>query len=377
MKQSAVKIISFSRRGIRKDFFVQGIPFGRGFTALALFVLAVVVSTTAFAGGGNRVGTNAAAQLLIPVGARDIALGGSSIATTSGIDAIFWNPAGLARSKYSANAMFSHMTHIADISVEYVALSGSFEGLGTLGLSFKTFSIGQINITTEDSPDGTGEVMSPTMVNFGLTYSSLLTDRISVGATFNLISEQFDKVSSNGFAFSAGVQYSVLGGVNGLSLGVVVKNIGPQMKFDGDGLLRQGNVNDVLRPSSFYRVTAASFELPSTIELGLAYKVNVSEQNEVNFSGIFQNNNFSADEYKLGAEYGFNNMFFVRAGYGIPQVSEDKTLPVDDKTTFIYGFTAGAGINYEMEAATLSFNYAYRAVKYFDGNHIISLIIGF
>ena len=356
MKQSAVKISIF---------------------ALALFVLAVVVSTAAFAGGENRVGTNAAAELLIPVGARDIALGGSSIATTSGIDAIYWNPAGLARSKYSANAMFSHMTYIADIGVEYVALSGSFEGLGTLGLSLKTLSIGKINITTEDSPDGTGEVMSPTMVNFGLTYSRLLTDRISVGATFNLISEQFDKVSSNGFAFSAGVQYSGFGGVNGLSLGVAVKNIGPQMKFDGDGLLRQGNANDVLRPSSFYRVTAASFELPSTIELGLAYSLNVGEQNAVNLSGIFQNNNFSADEYKLGAEYGFNNMFFVRAGYGISQVSEDKTLPVSDKAAFIYGFTAGAGINYDMETATLGFNYAYRAVKYFDGNHIVSLAIGF
>ena len=348
-----------------------------GLIALTLFVLGLAGPTVAFAGGETRVGTNAAAELTIPVGARDLALGGSSIATTSGIDAIFWNPAGLARSKYGANAMFSHMSYIADIGVEYVAVSAAFEGLGSLGISLKTLSIGNIDITTEDSPDGTGEVMSPTMVNLGLTYSKLLTDRISVGTTFNVISEQFDKVSSNGFAFSAGVQYSGLGGVNGLSLGVAVKNIGPQMKFDGDGLLRSGNANDVLRPNSFYRVTAASYELPSTIELGLAYKVDVGEQNAVNITGLFQNNNFAGDEYKLGAEYAFNNMFFVRAAYGFSQSTEDKSLPVDDKSTNIYGFTAGAGVNYEIEGATVSFNYAYRATKFFDANHIISIGIGF
>jgi long-subunit fatty acid transport protein len=345
--------------------------------ALALFVFAVAFPAISYAGGENRVGTNSAAELLIPVGARDVALNGSSIATTTGIDAIYWNPAGLARSKYSANAMFSHMSYIADIGVEYLALSGAFEGFGTLGLSLKTLSVGQINITTEDSPDGTGEIMSPTMVNLGLTYSRLLTDRISVGATFTIISEQFDKVASNGFAFSAGVQYFGFAGVDGLSLGVAVKNIGPQMRFGGDGLLRAGNSNDVLRPSSFYSVTAASFELPSTIELGLGYKYAVSEQNALNFSGIFQNNNFSGDEYKLGAEYVFNNMFSLRAGYGFSQSTENSTLSVDDKSTMIFGFSAGAGINYEMESTTLSFNYAYRAVKFFDANHIISIGIGF
>jgi hypothetical protein len=344
---------------------------------LALFLLATVVSMTAFAGGDNRVGTNAAPELLIPVGARDIALGGSSIATTSGIDAIYWNPAGLARSPHNANAMFSHMNYIADIGVEYVAVSAGFEGFGTIGLSLKSVAVGDIPITTEDQPDGTGGTFSPTIVNFGLTYSRALTDRVCVGATVNLISERFDKVNATGFGFNAGVQYNGLGGVNGLSVGVAVKNIGPQMQFEGDGLLRQGQVNDVLRPGSFYRVTAASFELPSTIEIGLAYAVDIGEQNGLNLTGMFQNNNFSVDEYMLGAEYSYDKTFFLRGGYNLSESKENSSLTVSDKTSFIYSFTAGAGIHYPVGDLDISFDYAFRAVDFFQNNHIFAIGLGF
>ncbi len=352
-------------------------PVRKTWSVARLFLLAAVVSMTAFAGGENRVGTNAAPELLIPVGARDIALGGSSIATTSGIEAIFWNPAGLARAKHNANAMFSHMNYIADIGVEYVAVSAGFEGFGTIGISLKSISVGDIAITTEDQPDGTGGTFSPTLVNLGLTYSRLLTDRVSVGATFTLISERFDKVNATGFGFNAGVQYSGLGGVSGLSVGVAVKNIGPQMRFEGDGLLRQGQVQDVLRPGNFYRVTAAGFELPSTIEIGLAYAVDVGEQNGLNITGMFQNNNFSVDEYKLGAEYSYDNTFFVRGGYNLAEARKNSALTVSDKTSFIYGFTAGAGIQYPVGDLDLTFDYAFRAVSFFQNNHVFSVKMGF
>ncbi len=348
-----------------------------GIICMAFLVLVSGVYAPAYAGGENRVGTNAAAELLIPVGARDIALGGSAIATTSGIEAIFWNPAGLARSTHSANAMFSHMSYIADIGVEYVAVSAGFEGFGTLGLSLKSLSIGDIEVTTEDAPDGNGQLFSPTVVNLGLTYSRLLTDKISVGSTFTLISERLDRVSATGFSFSAGVQYLGVGDVEGLSLGVAVKHIGPQMRFEGDGLLRQGNVDDVLRPGSFYRVTAAAFELPSTIELGLGYKVDVGDQSSLDVSGIFQNNNFSSDEYRVGAEYGFDNTLFLRGGYNFSENKENNAINASDKTSQIFGLTAGAGVHTTLGSLDFTFDYAYRAVEFLENNHVFSVKLGF
>jgi hypothetical protein len=62
-----------------------------------VLVVSSLLLMTAFAGNTNRTGTAGAQELLIPTGANDIALAGSNIAFVSGIDAIFYNPAGLSR----------------------------------------------------------------------------------------------------------------------------------------------------------------------------------------------------------------------------------------------------------------------------------------
>jgi hypothetical protein len=85
-------------------------------------------------------------------------------------------------------------------------------------------------------------------------------------------------------------------------------------------------------------------------------------------TGVYQNNNFSGDETKLGAEYGYNNTFFVRAGY---------QFAVQESDNYIYGLTAGAGISYDVGGIDVKIDYAFRDVKYFDGNHIFSVSLGF
>jgi len=335
----------------------------------ALLVVIVLVGECTYAGRGDKAGTSAAPELLIPVGGRDLALGGASLAISSGVEAIYWNPAGLSRSKYTTEAMFSHMNYIADIGVEYLAVGTAIEGFGHIGLSLKALSFGDIEITTEDEPDGTGATLSPTYVTLGLTYSRLLTDRISVGITTNLVSERIDRVTATGVAFSAGIQYQNFGNLPGLSIGVAVKNIGPAMKFDGPGLLREATATALSRPASFYKVEAASDELPSVIEFGVAYQYKLQEENVFTTSALFQNNNLSDDEYKLGLEYGYNNTFFLRGGYNISQES------IQD--SYIFGPTLGAGVHYPVGGIDVSFDYGYRYVKYLDANHVFSVLLGF
>ncbi len=328
----------------------------------------------AFGGRGDKAGASAAAELLIPVGPRFIALGGSSLSTASGIDALYWNPAGLARSPHSANAMFSHMDYIADIGVEYLALSNSFPGFGTIGFSLKALSFGDIPITTEDQPDGTGEIASPTFVTIGATYSRQLADRIAFGVTMNLITERMERVGASGIAFNIGVQYIGVGSINGLSLGVVVKNIGPQMTYDGNGLLRTGQIDDVLRPGSFYELKAASAELPSIMEMGLGYEADLNDANKVRFSGLFQNNNFSNDEYKTGFEYTYNDEFSFRYGYNYVAAQEAGRESIYSES---YGWSFGLGVRTQLSDLNISVDYAYRAAQFFGGNHAFGIILGF
>ena len=194
---------------------------------------------TAYADGRNRVGTAAAPELLIPVGARDIALGGASIASSTGIEALHWNPAGLARSESSASAMFSTMSYIADINVNYLALSANFAKLGQLAVSLKALDIGDIPITTVSQPDGTGGTYTPTFLTLGVSFARALTDRIFLGTTVHYISEDVGRVDATSVSFSAGLQYLDLGNVEGLDFGVAVKHIGSRMQFAGPGLLNR------------------------------------------------------------------------------------------------------------------------------------------
>ncbi len=341
---------------------------------IALLLLSLLVALGTSWAQNPRTGTAAATELLIPVGARDLAMGGSSIASSVGLEAIHWNPAGLGRMAHTAEGMFSTMYYLADIQVIYGAAGAKFGDFGTVGMSIKSLSFGDIPLTTVDDPEGLGGMTySPTYVTFGLTYGRDLTDAISVGATAKVITERIDRVSSSGFAFDFGLQYNGLAGVSGLQLGVAVKNIGPQMQFQGSGLYQSAIVTGANRPVQQYQVVAASFELPSVVEVGLGYAGKAGDNMKYNVTGVYTSNSLFEDEYKIGGEYGFmlaDASIFLRGGYNfVPQLS--------DVNSRIFGATLGAGLVYNAGGTEITVDYAYRDVKLFSGSNVISIKVGF
>ena len=336
---------------------------------LKMSLLSLFVVVEIFAGGGRRNGTAGAQELLIPVGARGLAFNGAYIAGLEGIEAIYYNPAGVGFSKMGTEAMFSHMTYIADIGVSFAAVTSNFEGFGTLGFSVKTLEFGDIPVTTEESPYGTGSTFSPTFVTLGLTYANSLTDRIRVGVNVNVVTEKIVRTSATGISFDVGVQYNSIAEVEGLKMGVVLKNFGPQMKFDGPDLVRKAIDPNSVRGEQFYMIDAASFELPSQLELGLAYEKRFAQDYKLIFATSFQNNNFANDEYKLAGEFAFQDMFFLRGGYSYaPEASNDEET--------IFGPTFGAGFNVNA-GIDITVDYAYRWARYFDANHMFAFKLGF
>lgn len=329
------------------------------------FVVISLSHSEVFAGRTDKAGGAAASELTIPVGAVSIGIGSSDIAFVSGVNAMYWNPAGISRSTFQHDLMFSHMNYFADIGVEYVAGIFQIENFGTFGVSAKILSLGDIPITTADQPDGTGEITSPSFTILSGAYSRMITDKISFGLSANYIIEKMEQVSATGIAFTAGLQYEGLGGVEGLHMGVTVKNIGPKLQFDGDGLVYTGELNDMLRPESEYKIESSSDELPSTIEIGLGYRQKFSEEISTTWNIMFLNNNFSADEYRTGIEIGFQQYFFMRGGYVYSAVEENQK--------FIFGPTVGLGTKTVIEDIEFQFDYAYRTLEYFTNNHCITL----
>ncbi len=340
--------------------------------AVCLVLLACIASF-ASAANKDRIGTAGAQELLIPVGARSIAMGASSMVFATGAEAIYWNPAGLGRMTNSVDAMLSSMNYIADIGVIYGAVGVKAGDLGNLGFSIKSINFGSIPVTTVQSPDGTGESYSPVYITMGATYSKALTDRIAIGITANLVSERIMQLSASTVALNFGIQYQNLA-VQGLNLGIAVKNVGPGMTFNGSNLLYTATATTGLRGAQEYAIQAASADLPSSIEIGLGYSRKFDEKNGLSIGGTFRNNNYQDDEYNLGAEYEFNNTVFLRGGYTFePQSVKD----IAGQNSYPYDYTLGAGLHYPVGDLDISVDYAYQHVKYFSGNNVFTLRLGF
>jgi hypothetical protein len=338
---------------------------------IVVIMLLLLFVSTVFASGGRRNGTAGAQELLIPVSAKGLALSGAYVAGVEGLDAIFYNPAGVGVSENSADAMFSYMNYIADIGFSYAAVAAHMEGFGTLGFSVRTFDFGDIPVTTETNPYGTGATFSPTYVTTGITYSNALTDRIRVGTNINLVSETIMNTSATGVSFDAGIQYHNLGNVQGLKIGIAVKNLGPQMTFEGSDLLRKAaeDQGQARRGSQFYQINSASFELPSQLKLGVAYERRFADDYKAIFAASFLNANFANDEYSFAGEFSFQDLLYVRGGYTYVQEA------VDQEEEFLFGPTFGAGVNVT-GALDITVDYAYRWARYFDANHMITVNLG-
>jgi opacity protein-like surface antigen len=333
-----------------------------------LTLMMMLIATSVFAGDVSRKGTTGADYLLIPVGARGIATGGAFVANLTGLESIYYNPAGLDLST-GGEFMFSYMNYLADISVSYFGASTNIGDFGSIGFTLKALGFGDIPITTTEFPDGTGSTYSPTYLTMGLTYSKMITDRISVGTNVKILNESIQNVSATGWALDFGVQYKF---TPNFQIGAAVMNIGPNMRYSGPELagftVIPGTVPGA--PGGQYGVVTEAFQIPSYFLLSLGYGVDINEQNNLLLASTFSANNSYEDIVNFGLEYGFMNTFFVRGGYN---------LLVENTDDSIFGLTFGAGIDYTLGSDIgFAFDYAFRDVKEFPtANHIFTVKLHF
>jgi len=313
------------------------------------------------AGDPNRTGTAGAQELVIPVGARGAAMGGSVVANSMGVDAIFWNPAGLGSLYESTEVMFGHQPYIADINIEYFAGATYIEDFGVVGLSVKVVDIGEIEETTTAMPDGTGNFHSPTMTVMGLTWAKALTHRVNFGFTGKFIHESVFDVSASGLAFDFGFTYTTE--FQGLTLGFVMRNYGPDMSYDGPGFDRTYEAVGKRGVSS----DNAAFELPTSINMGASFDLVADGPNQATISASFRSNNKANDYLQGGFEYGYDGKYFLRGGY-----------KHSEQEGFIYGASFGAGLAYPIGSSILTFEYTWAETEsIFDNNQFFTIKAAF
>ena len=339
--------------------------------AIVFIAIMILPFQDSLAGNEQRAGQAGASELLINPWARTSGWAGANIAGVRGVEGMYSNVAGLA---------FVQKTELVFSSASWLQISGfnnavsniSSFGIaqkvgesGVLGLSVMNMDFGEIEITTVDLPDGGIGTFSPKFMNIALSYAKIFSNSIYGGMTIKMISEQISNVGANGISLDAGIQY-VTGKKDNLKFGISLKNVGPRMSFTGDGLSFRGFASD----EDDYKMTveqrSSELELPALLNIGLSYDINVL-RHRLTGAGTFTSNSFQKDQYRLGGEYSYREMFMVRLGYTF----EDGISTPSSRTNALRGPSGGFTLELPIGANTFGLDYSYRHTDPFQGSHSI------
>ncbi len=280
---------------------------------LLLFLLGGILIATA---QPERVGQAGGTELLINSMPRSSGLNGLDLGGSSGIESSLINPAGVARTT-GTELLFARTAWLrgSEIFINSFGFSQSLgESGGSLGLLINALSLGDFVRTTVDQPDGTLGTFSPTFLNIGVTYAKKFTDRIHVGATARIISQSTPEVSAGGIAFDAGVQYRS-GEKDRMKLGIALRNVGPTMRFGGDGLAGRVTLESKNPFDTGVELPTARFELPATLSMGGSYDFFLGSDNTISVVGSFISNSYYYNQGGLGLEYNYRNFVMLRGAF--------------------------------------------------------------
>ncbi len=334
---------------------------------LGLAAILQICALPMFSIAQTKVGTTAAPFLGIAVGAKALAMGGAFTATADDASALYWNPAGIARTA-ATQAAFSRVDWLVGSTLNWAAVTVPLDADNVIGLSLTYLDYGEGEVTTIAFPDGTGNRWSASDLAAGLSYARNLTDRFTIGGTVKLIHQKIWNETSSAFAVDIGLIY--LTRFNGMRLGMSISNFGTEMKLDGKDLLKQLDLAPDIAGNN--RQTTAvlrtdSWTLPLLFRVGLAMDVIQAENHRVTLAvdALYPNDNDQS--LSIGGEYNWNNMVSLRAGY--------KALGIPDSEE---GLTLGGGLQYKMSnSVQASVDYAYESFGIFDKVEKIMLSIRF
>jgi len=315
----------------------------------------------------SKRGTTAAPFLSISQGTRATGMGSAYVALSNDASAIFWNPAGLTNLQ-GGNVLFERTSWIADVNYNFLAAAYNLGDYGTIGVSFISSDIDEMNVTTIEEPDGTGESFKVNDMAISIAYAFRLTDKFAIGFNPKFIHQSIWRMSSSAFAIDMGVQY--ITPFDDVVLAMSISNFGTKMKLDGTSALvlydpdpnstgNNGNTPAYLQTDEW--------ELPLNFRVGLSYDpINFgSHKLIVALDAIHPSDDY--ESLNMGGEYSFNNMFFLRGGY--------KSLFQENSEE---SFTFGFGIR-QMFIGNFSFNidYAYSDFGRLKDSQKFSLSINF
>ena len=306
-----------------------------------------------------------------PIGARGAGLGNAYMALAEDASAMFWNPAGMARTEHGS-VFFDATRGIADINYFAGAIAWNFEDYGVFGVSAVVMDYGNF-IGTRLNPitggyDLTGD-FSPTAFAIGLTYARTMTDRFGFGGTVKwarvdfgaAVSTQVTDTDAQGNpiavderdishsldipVFDVGVMYYTH--IKGIRFGATFRNFSQEREFIAD-----------------------EFSLPLELKFGLIVDLidlmslhGLGANHTASAMSDFQHSRDFSSRMHYGVEYWYRGALALRGGYKANYDEEDITF--------------GVGLRGELSTYSVNLDYAYNDFGLFNNVHKFTIGLDF
>lgn len=322
---------------------------------------AVLSGTQTYAGNEDRAGSAGSTELNVNPWARNAGWGMAGMSSITGLESMYSNMAGLAYTT-GTEIVFSRSNWLGQASGIGLNAFGFAQKLGetgALGLSLTSFNYGDIDITTTELPEGGLGSYSPSSMNISLGYAKKFSESISGGLALKVVSTSMTNVRTQGVAIDAGIRY-VTGDHDQIKFGISLRNVGPPMSYKGDGLsIEMQNLDTDLLLTSEQR--AASYELPSQLNIGASYDFIFSEKSMLIAALNYTSNSFTRDQWRLGLEYKLKSEkvhFTLRGAY----VYESDIVSKENIATALTGPCGGFSVDFPVgdNGTKLGLDYAVR-----------------
>jgi len=218
----------------------------------------------------------------------------------------------------------------------YFGLVLPFQQYGTFGINATHLGVGEMEVTTEANPEGTGEYFNSGSYAVGLSYARILTDRFSIGGNLKYINEYIMNSSAGSVALDIGTLF--ISPFWGIRFGASISNFGGKMQMTGEDLLVTKDIDETKNGNNesvnAYLATDR-FDLPLLLRVGL--------------SGDLGNANFIRATWAVDAIHPNDNSEYLNLGLELGMINDLVVLRMGMKALFMdyrdENLSVGGGLN--------------------------------
>lgn len=251
---------------------------------MSAMLAAITFSVLLFPSLASAQGESAVPFLLIAPNSRSAGIGESGTGSVDDVSAVYWNPAALAfmdgQEISLTHANWLPQFQLSDLFYDHLNYRQRIDAIGgTIGASVTYLSLGEFQVTTSEGPTVVDKFKS---YEYAITagYATKAFDDLGLGLNLRFIHSALSPIGTeseqgNGIASTMSVDIAMMYRPQELNV-PLIGDIGKHFSL-GVNLTNLG-------PKVTYVDAAQADPLPTTLRLGLGYKIFSDEYNSLDYS---------------------------------------------------------------------------------------------